>query len=1070
MKKKRSFIKLTQAWGIVCLIGLGVSFVAIDTINSYRDLKLQAHQIRTDFIDRQKQLVKQEVDRVVDMIRYEKTQSETLTRKTIKSRVYEAYSIAEHIYQRNHATQNEMEIQQMILDALRPIRFENGKGYYFITRLDGVEVLFADRPEMEGSNLLNTQDMRGRYVIRDMIKIAEQSGEGFYEYLWTKPNEIGNDFKKISFIKRFEPYDWLIGTGLYVDDVENQIKANLLSAISRIRFGQEGYIFVNKFNGDALVSNGTLFNGTRKLWEIFNDNPDKMKGIFEKEYHAALKPEGDFIYYSHIKLTKPNEESPKVSFIYGIPDLHWLVGAGVYLDDVETNIALMHAKLNNQIERTVIYFILISTSLIGLFFLFFSWLNHRLKSDMNLFISFFKKAAHSDVEIERERIKFVELDQIAEYTNKMLSDRKQAVCALKESEEQFKAMFELASIGMCQAHPETGQWLRVNQKMCEITGYSSDEMLTMCVREITHPKDRERDWEAFQRVVRGESGDYRLEKRYIRKDGTPVWVNVNMTVIRDSAGQPMRTMATVENITERKRTEAALRESEEKYRNLFENAPVGIFRTNSKGEVLSVNNAMAGMLGLESPQDALRHYSNLARQLYVHAERREQFLRLLRQEGHVENFEYEAITADGRTIWLNMNARVESCSDDGLFIIEGFTTDITERKTAEKEKETLQAQLHQAQKMESIGRLAGGVAHDFNNMLGVIIGHTEMAIDEIDPSHPVYNDLQEILKAAYRSANLTRQLLAFARKQTISPRVLDLNETVGGMLNMLRRLIGEDIDLLWKPGLDIWPVKVDPTQIDQILANLCVNARDAIEDIGRVTIETANVTFDEAYCREHAGVVPGEYVMLAVSDDGCGMEKETLENLFEPFFTTKEFGKGTGLGLATVYGIVQQNQGFVNVYSEPDQGTTFKMYLPKTHVEIFEESRQGREQKPLKGIETILLVEDEEAILALGKTILERHGYMVLTARNPKEALDLMQNYSGPLDLLITDLVMPGMNGKDLVVKLGSVKSGFKHIFMSGYTANVITHRGILDKGINFLQKPFSVKTMVEKVRSVLDG
>lgn len=448
MRTRTSFIKLIQLWGIIFLLGIGVSIIAVDVISSYRDFNLRADQMRADYISNQKQMIKQEVSRVVNLISYEKSQSVKLTKNKIKSRVYEAYSIAQNIYQQNKTAKSKAEIQLMILDALRPIRFECGSGYYFATRLDGVEMLFADKPEVEGLNLLDVQDTHGQYVIKDMIEIVHQSGEGFYEYYWTKPDTVGDDFKKISFIKRFEPYDWFIGTGLYVDDVQEQIQANLLSAISRIRFGKEGYIFVNRLNGDALVSNGTLFSGTKKLWEVFNRNPEKMKDIFNKEYNAALKPEGDYIYYSHIKLTTPNVESPKASFIYGILDLQWLLGAGVYLDDVEMDIASMQMKLDKQIKQKMLFSILIVMGLGGLFFLFFNWLNRGLKNDFNLFVSFFNRTVHSDEKIDREPIKFIELDQMAEYANKMLTDRKQAEGALKESQEKLARSKKMESLGL----------------------------------------------------------------------------------------------------------------------------------------------------------------------------------------------------------------------------------------------------------------------------------------------------------------------------------------------------------------------------------------------------------------------------------------------------------------------------------------------------------------------------------------------------------------------------------------------------------------------------------------------
>jgi PAS domain S-box-containing protein len=396
-------------------------------------------------------------------------------------------------------------------------------------------------------------------------------------------------------------------------------------------------------------------------------------------------------------------------------------------------------------------------------------------------------------------------------------------------------------------------------------------------------------------------------------------------------------------------------------------------------------------------------------------------------------------------------------------------TDITERKLAELEKEKLKEQLNQAQKMESVGRLAGGVAHDFNNMLGVILGHTEMALENVDPEQPLFDDLLEIRKAAERSADLTRQLLAFARKQTVAPRVIDLNATVEGMLRMLRRLIGEDIDLLWKPGRNLRPVKVDPSQIDQLLANLCVNSRDAITGGGKITIETDVADIDEAYCADHAGFSPGEYLMLAVSDNGCGMGPETLDHLFEPFFTTKDMGKGTGLGLASVYGMVRQNNGFINVYSEPGQGTTFKIYLPLLTAKsaLLQEMAQGQQAE--RGHETIMLVEDEPAILKMTTIMLEKLGYTVLATSKPAEAIRLAREHSGRIDLLMTDVVMPGMNGLDLAGKLLTIYPDLKRLFMSGYTANVIAHHGVLYEGVNFIQKPFSRKSLAAKLRQVLE-
>lgn len=424
-------------------------------------------------------------------------------------------------------------------------------------------------------------------------------------------------------------------------------------------------------------------------------------------------------------------------------------------------------------------------------------------------------------------------------------------------------------------------------------------------------------------------------------------------------------------------------------------------------------------------------------------------------------------TSDGR--YWHMHGYPIFDKNGQVVALAEFTRDITEKKKMEEEHEKLQAQLLQAQKMESVGRLAGGVAHDFNNMLQVILGHAELALNQVDSSHPIHSDLIEIYKAAERSANLTRQLLAFARKQIITPKILDLNKTIEGILKMLHRLIGEDIELIWLPKKEIWPINIDPSQVDQILTNLCINARDAITGNGKITIETDNVIIDEEYCIHHIGFLPGEYVLLAVSDDGHGMDQETLNNLFEPFFTTKAFGKGIGLGMSTVYGIVKQNSGFINVYSEPGKGTTIKIYLPRFRSKSEPIQDKTQESPVVQGKETILVVEDNTAILKMTAKILENQGYRVLTARDPKEALTITQQASNNIHLVITDVVMPDMSGPTLVDKLRLLFPDIKVIFTSGYTVNVIAHQGVLDKGVHFIQKPFSSKDLLSEIRKVLD-
>lgn len=426
----------------------------------------------------------------------------------------------------------------------------------------------------------------------------------------------------------------------------------------------------------------------------------------------------------------------------------------------------------------------------------------------------------------------------------------------------------------------------------------------------------------------------------------------------------------------------------------------------------------------------------------------------------VEAF-YPKIGARGK--WLYCAAAPLRDPEDNIIGAIETIQDLTERKSTEE-------QLRQAQKMESVGRLAGGVAHDYNNALSVIIGYTELAMETTDPSQPLHGDLSEILNAARRATEITRQLLAFARKQAIVPQVIDLNENIESMLKMLQRLIGEDINLTWLPGKNLRPIKIDPTQMDQILANLCVNARDAINGVGEITIETDTVILDAAFCNDNYGFIPGAFVVLVLSDNGCGMDKEILNNIFEPFFTTKTADQGTGLGLATVYGIVKQNNGFINVDSKPDTGTTVKIFLPPHEGHGITKPKVRSEEIVTGHNETILIVEDDPSILRLARQILGGLGYSVLTAETPEMAMEQVRKNSGKIHLLITDVIMPQMNGRELATHLRTICPDLKCLFMSGYTANVIAHHGVLNEGVSFVQKPFTKNDLAKTVRKALDG
>ncbi len=497
-------------------------------------------------------------------------------------------------------------------------------------------------------------------------------------------------------------------------------------------------------------------------------------------------------------------------------------------------------------------------------------------------------------------------------------------------------------------------------------------------------------------------------------------------------------------------------------------ARLGYFERNWKTNENYWSKGFFKLLGYDRAPDELTYDQFIE---FIHEDDREKVIGRIQGTSDIKNssgMEFRLLQKNDRTIQIQ-GITDTVYKENSPFVTRGIFQDITDRKQAETSLKQMENQLIQAQKMESVGRLAGGVAHDYNNISSIIIGYTELSMEDVNPDDPVYSNLKEILSAANRATDITRQLLAFARKQTITPIVIDLNKTVDSMLKILRRLIGEDIQLTWLPGTQVWSVKIDPSQVDQILANLCVNARDAISNTGKITIETTNVVMDENYCNDHFGFVPGEFAMLAVSDDGKGMSPDIMENIFEPFFTTKGVGKGTGLGLATVYGIVKQNRGFINVYSEENKGTTIKVYLPRNTETAAKKRKAVQTGRSSKKGENILFVEDDISILKFGKKMLNSLGYNVLAANTPNEAVEMAKKQNQDIHLLITDVIMPEMNGRQLANEFQAMFPKIQILYMSGYTANVISHHGVLEKGVHFLAKPFTKNALALKIRNILD-
>lgn len=631
----------------------------------------------------------------------------------------------------------------------------------------------------------------------------------------------------------------------------------------------------------------------------------------------------------------------------------------------------------------------------------------------------------------------------------------------KRAEEKYRSIFENAVEGIFQTTPG-GRFLSANPAMARIHGYDSAEELIETIADIgrqmyVHPERRSE----FLGLMREGKTVQRFEVHAYRKDGAQIWVSMDARPIYDRDGTLMYCEGMVQDITEHKQAEEALRESEERYRSLVDNIDIGVTLIRTDHAIVMTNPARAKMFG-KSPAELI------GRKCFQEFREQQTIcdncpVPRAATAGQPAEVDIESVKVDGSRINLRMRVFPIFGHDGAVAGHIEIAEDITERVRIEE-------QLRQAAKMEAVGQLAGGVAHDFNNLLTAILGYSDMLLQEMPETDQARQRVSQIFQGAQRAAHLTRQLLAFSRKQVLDVKQLDVNAVIADLSTMLQRLIGENIELrtVYRPSLG--KVVADPGQIEQILINLAVNARDAMQRGGKLTIETDNVFLDAMYARSHPEVRPGPYVTIVVTDTGCGMPPEIQSRVFEPFFTTKEKDKGTGLGLSMVYGIVKQHRGHVTVYSEADRGSTFRLYWPITAG-----SEAPVEAAPIAlerqiGTETLLVVEDEDIVRDLTCEILEMLGYKVLRAGNPEEALKVSTDYEQTIHLLLTDLVMPKMDGSSLFARLSPTRPDMKVVYMSGYTENFIVHHGVLDPGVDFLQKPFTGDILAAKVRSVLDS
>jgi PAS domain S-box-containing protein len=917
---------------VIALMAIAVPFAVwmAVVLKAFDD---EAKSLSRQFENEQRDMLRQEVGEVVDFIRYQMRQTEERTRTTVRNRVEEVHRMAMHIYRTNQDRRSNEEIAGILREALRELRFNDGRGYYFAFDLDGVEQLHADHPEYEGRSMLQVQGAAGEYVVRDMLRLVKEASEGFYSYSWTKPGSEKNIHRKIAYVKAFPPLRWVIGTGEYVDDVRNDIQQEVLERIVDLRFDDGNYFFGSIEGGLPLFTSGRITRGGPSIW-----NQTDAGGVkITQEFHKAMRqPHGGFVRYLW---RRPNgtEPTPKLSFVMHIPEWQWIIGAGIYLDAVEKRIAARREALIGQIGKQIAVSGGLLLFLLGAIFLWARRLADSIQKSLVSFSRFFGEAASTSATIAETELEYQEFRDIAASANHMLQARLQAESRLRESEEKYRLLIENAGEAIYVVQGGKLQYL--NNRALEISAYAMDELLYKPVIKFVYPDDRLELLKQYRLRRLGHPGLSRLRFRILPKTGDIRWVELNIVDIQ------------------------------------------------WKGKPAVLN----------------------------------------------------------------------------------FLLDVTGERLAEEERSKLEAQLIHSQKMEAVGTLAGGIAHDFNNILGAIIGYTEMAIDSCPEGTSLADDLEEIRKAGLRAKNLVRQILAFSRQDGGERVPLDLALMIKEVVRLVRPTLPADIEIVQELDPDCDQVLADPTQLHQVLVNLCTNACHAMERGGgrlSVSLQCCDLAPEDLTMQPQ--IKPGRFVRVSVSDTGTGIEPELLKRIFDPYFTTKEPGKGTGLGLAIVHGIIKSHDGFISCFSRSGEGSVFHVFLPV--LSQAEGEMAAFDQPLVGGSERILFVDDEEVLCQMARIMLERLGYQVTVETDSLAASLLFGKHPDAFDLVITDQTMPELTGIDLARSMLMQRPDLPIILCTGYSTQV-SEESAREIGVRaFALKPLAKREVARLIREVLEG
>ena len=1042
---------------IIAFISIGILYF-LWIQNEYSLFILESESIKEKFVIDQKERLEKEVQNVLDYIQYMKNQTEKRLKDSIKGRVYEAYYIALNIHRENENSKSDNEIKKMIKDALRPIRFNNGQGYYFAFTMDGIEELFADRPEMEGKNMLAVQGAKGEFVVRDMIEMLNKKKEGFYTYTWSKPNEKEKNFKKIAFVKYFEPFGWGIGTGEYVDDTKAQIQNEVLERISKLRFNKEGYFFGSVYGGRPLFTNGKITRGTKSVWDLTDPNGVK---IIQEQNIAAKKPDGGFVYYSWQRINL-EKLSPKLSYVKGIPEWEWIVGAGIYLDTIDAGILVKKKALYDDFFKKAVLSFAVLIVMSILIYLWTRFNAKKIQTGIKFFSQFFDKASKESTFIEPDTLQFEEFGDIAASANKMLENRLKAIHALQLSEKRYEAITNSAQDAIF-CKDINRRYAFVNPAMAKMFNCDAKDLIGKKPEQLFDPDFAEIIADVDNRTFNGENVS---EIRTLEINGKEYVFHTVQVPLEVVDGKVSSISGIVRDITENTLADIALKE-EKKFTEEALNAQLDtffVFNPESK-KALRWNkafNMVSGysdkeILSMKAPDNYYSRADLKKASIFID--------KVLKNEPSI--VELYLITKTGKKISMEYTASAVKNSRGETKYIITIGRDITERKQIEKEKYRSEQRVTEQEKHALVGRIAGKISHDFNNILGVIMGNTQLSL--LNTREPkTKKTLELIFEQTIRGKNLTKNLVAFAKDQEPKQEFFKISEKIDLVLNLLKKDL-EGIELIKEDKPGVPELLADSGMIEHALVNLLQNSIHAISMVEHPRIITRTYSLDENICFE-------------VEDNGCGIPEEYLHNIYEPSFTLKgskdvsgsyESGiKGTGYGMSNVKKYIEQHRGSIFVESVVGSGTKFTISLPVVKKELTSEEKIQIRKEKIYFDRYILVVEDEQAISDIQYTILTHKpcNHKVDIANNGQVAMDLFER--NKYDLISLDYILPGnINGMDVYNHIRETNKTIPILFISGNIEFLESIKELKqkDNNIDHLSKPCQNKDYVNSINELLE-